>query len=218
MKERRTRGVALLLVTLLCACGSDGGVGGTGISTISGNVAIGGAAVTRTSADLEGITIGLRGTNLRTVTDTHGDFELEGEFDGEVTVEFTERDGTVNMLPLDVPLGGIVSLRNVRFARGAAMPDSIDLDFEATVVIDAVCDENAGMVQVADRGARPNAFTVDVTGAMYDSDAGCAIADPQCTDLLSRRVVRIVGNPLAGEIHASRVRLISCRAPGTRGR
>lgn len=220
MKLAKLRWMALCIAVLVCGCGVDGGVGGTGISTITGNVSIGGAgAETNTPSALEGIGVGIRGTGIRTSTDDRGAFELVGEFDGEVSLRFTERDGTVDDMPgVDVPSGGTVALLNVRFSRGRATPERIEVDFEATIAQNAVCDAGAPTVVVLDRNQR-NTYAVLLDGAAYSIDQGRCPSDttPACTELLAGRTVRISGTQANGAIHADRVRLVNCRLPGTGG-
>lgn len=198
--------------------GLDGGVGGTGISLISGNVA---PEADEAHAELQGIVVTVVGTEVHSETDEIGFFELEGAFDGDVTLEFREPDGTLNVLPLDVPSGGVVSLRDVRLAGGRASADRIDVDFEGIVGADAQCIESPQTVEVSDR-ALSNHFLVRLDDASYEFDARrCPdIAqqqrDAECADLQSQRTVRIVGVAGGDRLIAARsVRLVNCRTPGT---
>lgn len=218
--------VVALAALALASCGNgglgggglDGGVGGTGISLISGNVA---PETDMGADDVAGIRVTVLGTEIQTETDQEGFFALEGAFEGNITLEFEERDGTENMLPLDVPTGGIVSLRDVRLAAGRASVDSIEVDFEGIVAADAECDVGSQQVEVSDRGLS-NQFLVRLDGATFEFDARrCPdlaeeSREAACTDLLSRRTIRVVG--LLGDggaIDARSVRLVNCRAPGT---
>jgi hypothetical protein len=215
MTARRWRSLlAALVLASLLGCGADGGVGGTGISAISGNVTLEEGTGTGGRTDVEGIAVGIRGTSLSTSTNRLGWFELSGEFDGHVTVEFTERDGTINQIGVEVPSGGELSLRNIRLAQGQALAERIDVDFEAVVVAHAVCDGPLGTLEVSDRNSR-NAFPVLVNGATrYESSRGCP-EEPTCADLLFQRTLRVSGAQGNGVIQADRVRLIRCRPPGT---
>lgn len=219
MNHRRLGWLTLCVALILGGCGADGGVGGTGISTITGNVSIGAAAETNTTSDLEGIGVGIRGTDIRTATDKRGAFELVGEFDGQVSLQFTERDGTIDDMPgVDVPSGGVVALLNVRFSRGRATPERIEVDFNATIVQDAVCDGGTPTVVVLDRNQR-NTYGVLLDGASYSVDQlRCPEDTPAaCTELLAGRTLRISGTQSGGAIQANRVRLENCRLPGRSG-
>jgi hypothetical protein len=167
--------------------------------------------MTTTLADLR-VTVGIRGTNLSTATDTHGDYQLEGEFDGDVTVDFEERDGTLNMLPVEVPSGGTVGLRNVRFSQGLATPEQIDVRFEGFAVDDATCDADGGMVEVSDSR---NTFVVNFADTALESDDGCP-ATPQCSDVLHEFRLRVSGIQGEDGILANRVRMIICKPGGRR--
>jgi hypothetical protein len=120
------------------------------------------------------------------------------------------------MLPLDVPSGGFVSLKNVRLNRGQATPERIDVTFEAVVAADPVCDGEAGVIAVSDAEAR-NTFAVRLEGTAYESDAGCPDA-PVCEDLHRQFKVKIDGTQSAQGITAERIRLVICRTPGRAGR
>jgi hypothetical protein len=208
------RGTVLLLLASLLGCGADGGVGGTGISAISGNVTLGPIAAIEDPNDLEGIVVGIGGTTVNTETDRLGRFDLVGEFDGNVTVEFTERNGTVNRMAVDVPSGGELQLRNVRLSQGEARAERVEVDFEAAVTAPAVCDGPQGSLEVSDKDAR-NFFGVLVDAATrYESSRGCP-EEPSCEDLLATRTLRLLGTQRGGIVEAQRIRLIRCRPPGT---
>jgi hypothetical protein len=198
--------------------GLDGGVGGTGISSISGNVTA--ADDLAETMSLAGITVSLRGTELRTETDATGLFLLEGEFDGSMTLEFEEEDGTLNQLPVDVPSGGVLSLRNVRLGGGSASAERIEVNFEGRITADASCDGTPQALTVIDNKLS-NTFFVRVDGASYSFDARrCPDIDPEsgeadCTDLLEQRTVRIFGVSDEAGIAARSVRLVNCRIPGS---
>lgn len=207
--------IALLALAAVAGCGADGGVGGTGISTITGNVTLNAASHARVSTSVEGITVGVRGTDAHTLTDRRGEFTLSGEFDGDIIVEFTELDGTRNQLPLAVHPSWTFSLRNVRFDRGAATAERIDVDFEAIIAEDASCNDNGSNVLVSDREER-NTYVVLLDGADYEKDdVRCdGVETPGCPELIANRTVRILGTQSAGPIEATRVRLVNCRIPG----
>jgi len=217
MRRAWTHFLVVTAAALIAGCGTDGGVGGTGISTLTGNVSAG-SRVARVAGEIEGIDVSIRGTDLKTTTDAHGNFELEGSFDGAVTVDFRERDGTLSMLLARVPSGGIVSLRNVKFSQGQAWPEQIDVDFEATVSGDPVCTDGSSSISVRDRDPyTPNDFAVSVDGnTNFESDDGCP-ESPDCDDLARNFTVRVRGVQADDQIHADSVRLITCRTPG-RGR
>jgi hypothetical protein len=219
------RSIAAIALTALVGCGADGGVGGTGISTISGNVTVngGGAGWVARSAgladavDLEGIKVCVRGTSLCTLTDGRGNFTLEGEFAGEIELEFTERNGDTSRLPLDVPSGGIVSLTNVHLRLGQALADRIEVEFEALAVEDAVCDGDVGIVQVTDKGSR-GTFTVSVdedTRFVRDDARNCPDEEFDCSTMLRDRTLDVKGTQNGKVIDAVAVGLKNCRRPGT---
>jgi len=217
MSSRWIRWITLFSVIALSSCGgSDGGVGGTGISTITGNVAASGS----TTADIEelmGIVITIRGTEFRTMTDEHGNFTLEGEFDGQLTLDFRERDGSAAALPVEVPSAGLVSLRNVRFNLGQAEPDQIELTFEAHVISDPDCNDPAGSVEVSDTQSQTEFLLQIDANTQFESESGCP-PNAECSDLMQLTTIKIDGTLVDGDtIDANRIRLVTCRPPG-RGR
>ena len=76
------RRLATLVLAGVLGCATDGGVGGTGISTINGNLANGSTAAVsppaRRQSNHAGVTVRLQGMNIQSVTDDRGWFQLEG--------------------------------------------------------------------------------------------------------------------------------------------
>jgi hypothetical protein len=108
----------LLLALFLAGCASEGGVTGTGLSaSLAGNV-----SVTDQSGEVE-VSIDGR-DDLRAVTDADGNFEIEGEFAGDVTVEFVDSSTGERLgdLPLNVPPGSTTVLEKVVIAPGEEEP------------------------------------------------------------------------------------------------
>lgn len=213
----RCRGwLPVLVAAALLGCAiDDGGVGGTGISVIEGNVANGGAALISVSVaeDRGGIAVRVRGTPVETLTAADGFFRLEGEFSGFTTLEFVEPDATVNSMDLDVPAGGDVTLVNVRFDRvhRLAFSERIDVDFEAIAVEDAQCDGAAGLLRVTDRSGAANPFLLRITASTKLEEDDQPTAAPGCTDLTDGRILRVRGTLIESEVVADRIRLLRAR-------
>ena len=121
------RASALLLCAVLAGCAgggiaADGGPIGTGITaSVAGNVVAVVAssdAAQATALDLPAVTVSIDEVpGVETVTDTEGNFALDGDFAGEVTVRFRSGDveGTQRV---DVPTGALVVLADVVVAPG----------------------------------------------------------------------------------------------------
>ncbi len=216
MPSSMMRWLLLLGLAGLIGCGADGGVGGTGISSLSGNVALQSSVLER-AADLSGIIVGIRGTDLATETDRTGYFEIEGAFEGDVTVEFKELDGTVSALPVPVPSGGRMRLQNVHIGSGAALAERIYVTFLADVGSNAVCDGETGTLEVTDTSGN-HVFTIRVdAGTVYDRVSDRCPEAPTCNDLSGDRTkLKISGEQEGTVVQADAILLEKCGNPRSR--
>ena len=211
-------GLIAILAAILPGCATDGGVGGTGISVIDGNVASGSAVGVTAAAQVvpapAGIIVRLRGTDVETVTGADGGFRLEGDFSGLATVDFIAADHLANSLQLVVPAGGQVTLVNVRFdtPHQLALADAIQVDFEAVALANAACDGSQGTLQVRDRSDRANVFAVQLTAATKIEADDMPGATVLCSDIGDGQPLRIRGTDIGDTILAVRVRLLRSRA------
>lgn len=146
---------ALCLVLSVSGCATDGGVGGTGISTVQGNVVIEADQSATVRRDrppvlqdsLAGIIVREPMTGIEDETDENGDFRLEGAFPLEPELEFQPPGaGRAAILEgLVVPLGSTLILENVRISDDRALPDTVRVSMpEGRVVSDALCREDGG--------------------------------------------------------------------------
>lgn len=136
------RALTSVLMLVLAACGgggggfaSDGGVSGTGISAVTGNV----AAITGDDGVVAGISVTIAGTDLVAETDAGGFFSVSGEFDGPVTLVFARpADGLSVQVDVQVPAGGNLELADIVLdgASGEARPERREVSFRGR--IDAV--------------------------------------------------------------------------------
>lgn len=167
--------LAFALVALAMGCGggglglgiTDGGPVGTGIvASVSGNVvavedfdATDAASLESTASvetaplgdalNVDGIAVSLvEFPDVETTTDTDGNFNLEGEFDGSLTLRFRTQDIEADQ-QIEVPSGGTVVLSDIEIERDGAVADAgRQLDVR-------------GRVRTIDCGA--GRFTVEVT-------------------------------------------------------
>ncbi len=208
------------MVLPLGGCATDGGVGGTGISTLQGNLVDSGsgAASASAAARVEGVLVRLQGFPIQTLTGPDGWFRLEGQFSGPLTVEFVAPQEAPTAVPVFVPAGGEVTLVNVRLDHGLrqARPERIDIDFEAIAITDAVC-EPAGFLMVRDRSLDPHEIRIALSGATkIEEDNPTGEKSPNCQTLRAQFTLRIQGTETEGGIAASRIRIIR-RTPLGRG-
>lgn len=207
--------LGILALAGIFGCGADGGVGGTGISSLTGNVTLqtGPDFVATRSTTVGGIIVAIRGTDLSTMTDSAGYFEIHGSFEGSVTVEFTELDGTVSMLPVSVPSGSTVALRNIRFNQGLASAERIDVLFEGNVTGDAICMGGSGVAEVAEPRSGQT-FVVRVNSlTRYESRSPSCPEQPACEDIRPQRTLKISGRQNGDLIDAEMISFVRCRQP-----
>lgn len=189
----RAFAVVAALAAVQWSCSSDGGVGGTGISTLRGNVVASGEVVVRELS------------TLTEVTTTDGYFELQGEFDGDVTLEFRAESGAEPaVLTLAVGAGADVTLENVTLQAGEAVPERVFVE-RLTLTL-------AGPVQCAGGGGRLDA--VDARGRTFvvlldeGTQIGRNASAFSCEDLREGFVIKVRGTLQGEEILADRVEVV----------
>ena len=133
--------VLLLFLWGLAGCSSEGGVVGSGISSLQGNVievqlavedddaAADGEGAGASVGDLDTVLVSIDDTDLETLTDVDGFFSLDGDFSGAVTVRFKNPDDgeLFGTFPLDIAPGATVFLRDVEIR--------LDLDLDEPVIV-----------------------------------------------------------------------------------
>jgi hypothetical protein len=191
--------LALWLLLPLTACGSggggfsaDGGVSGTGISSVTGNV----TNVIGTDGNVAGIRVVVQGTDVETVTGEDGSFTLRGDFDGEVTVVFEVDDGRQARTTVDVPVGGTVDLEDVTVdpEQGEARPTRRTLTF--TGVVDDVDCDGSILTVVTERDGRRTTVRVRLGDAFVHDPAGVPVP---CDRVRVRDQAAVQGEILADD-------------------
>jgi len=133
--------VLILLLWGITGCSSEGGVVGSGISSLQGNVidvqlaveddaaAADGEGAGGLEGDLDTVLVSIDETDLETLTDVDGFFSLDGSFSGAVTVRFRNPDDgeLLGTFPLDIAPGATVFLRDVEIR--------LDLDLDDSVIV-----------------------------------------------------------------------------------
>lgn len=157
--------LALLLLFLsVIGCSSEGGVVGTGISSLQGNVidvqldggtsGFGGGS--GGSAGTVPVLVSIDGTELETTTDVDGYFALSGALSGAVTVRFSDLQNRelLGTLVVEIAPGATVFLRDVEIRR--------DLEIEQPVIVGEPLHLNlAGTLSDVDCGGGTVAVTTD---------------------------------------------------------
>ncbi len=187
--------LVLLLPAVLTSCGgggglgADGGVSGSGLSSVTGNV----TEIAGANDDVGGIRVLVQGTDVETLTDDDGSFTLTGEFDGPVTVVFELDDGGRAETMVEVPTGGNVDLEDITVdpEEEEARPTRQIVTFSG-VVQEADCAADTLLV-VAGDDAQQTRFSVRLDDAFVHDAAGAPIA---CADIRPRDEARVQGEVL----------------------
>jgi hypothetical protein len=192
----------LLACVALAGCASEGGVTGTGVSAISGNVVLVSAQSAPAAAPI--LPFPIRVTiaefpGIADTTDADGTFQLEGAFAGAVTLQFANAaDGAeIGPLPLEVPAGSQTVLENIEIHTTAPPPDRVRPAavrlFDVFGRVDLVeCNaDGTGTLLVTDDGRPPRQFMMSLTA---DTDITTSGGEPlTCADIHRRGSVRVEG-------------------------
>lgn len=219
------RGVCLLALAVLAACGaaSEGGVTGTGISAISGNV----SAVRELGALGQDAALPFpihvaiaEFPALDTTTDEAGAFQLRGAFSGAITLRFSNADdrGAIGELALEIPLGSQTVLENIEIRTAAPPPERVQpqavLQFDAFGRVDVVecAADGSGVLLLTDQGRPSRQFMASLTA---DTEIVARNGTPlTCADLRPGAPVSVTGIVRRGDrtIIARRV-VVAARPP-----
>lgn len=199
-----------IVLLILTGCASDGGVGGTGIATIRGNVLdpeltslrqVGGAG-----ASAAGIMVRVRNTTVADETDELGFFELSGAIAGEITIDFLRDNHPVAAAEgVIVPVDAEITLKDVTLTDSVAEPEEIELDNVIAIVVAApVCNEDgSGSFMLRDEGGLT--FALALTPATVITDTR---GDLTCADVTEESEVKFRGVQESGSIIATDVRVL----------
>lgn len=210
-------GLCAALGTLSACATSDGGVGGTGIATVRGNVLdpeLTSATlrqVAGNSASAAGIVVRVRDTSVTDETDELGFFELSGAIAGEITIDFVRDNHPVAAAEgLIVPADAEITLNDVTLLDSLAAPESIDVDNVIAILVAApICNpDDGGSFLLRDDGGLT--FAVNVTPDTVIRDTRGAVA---CGDVTEDSQVKFRGAQESGNITASDVRVLKLGRP-----
>jgi hypothetical protein len=210
--------LCVLLGTVASCATSDGGVGGTGIATVRGNVLdpelvhnlqnVGG-----NGASAAGIVVRVRDTSVSDETDDLGFFELAGEIAGEITIDFVRDDHPIAATqPVVVPVDAEVTLKDITLLDDVAAPDVIELDnVIATVIAPPRCEpDGSGSFLLRDDGGFTFAVTITVDTVLTDTRGTIA-----CAEVTEESQVKFRGFQENAEVTASDLRVLKLGRPAT---
>jgi hypothetical protein len=207
-----------LLGTLTSCATSDGGVGGTGIATVRGNVLDpeleqSFESVAGNGASAAGIMVQVRDTLVSDETDALGYFELSGEIAGEITIDFLRDNHPVAAAEgVLVPVDAEVTLKDIALLDQVAAPEVIEIDnVIATAVAAPLCEaDGSGSFLLRDDGGFT--FAVAITADTVLTDTRGTIT---CADVTEDSEVKFRGVQEDGDITASDLRVLKRGRPIT---
>ena len=217
--------LAVSIAVAVAGCSSsEGGVTGTGLTAINGNVvAISDDGSSRLD---EALPFPVRVTiaqlpALAASTDADGAFALVGEFSGAVTLQFSnaETGAALGPLPLEIPAGSQTVLENVEIHTSAPESERVRpravLQFDVFARVDFVeCRaDGTGTLLITDDARRPRQYMVAL---VEDTDIVSADAAPlTCADVRRGVRARIAGLVRRADqtLIASTVELTARRPP-----
>jgi hypothetical protein len=168
---RLLRLAALLLLAAIAGC-AEGGVTGTGIASVSGNIVqiSDMAAVTAALPFAVRVTVEQQPSATAT-TDADGTFTVRGGFSGAVTLQFSNADdgSPIGPLSLEVPVGSSTVLENIEIRTGAPLAERVrpravrQLDVFGRLDMIECADDGTGTVLVSDAGRPSRQFLATLT-------------------------------------------------------
>jgi hypothetical protein len=183
----------LLPIIALIGC-ADGGPVGTGISgaSISGNV-----IEVSNSTSVSGVEVSVDEVpGVATTTDDQGDFQLTGDFSGNLTLRFQPPQQSAATLSIEMPAGGELGLNDIQIRSGMAQVGNIELRkfFGVVAFVDCTPDSTGGAeIGVDDHRAMmgPHQFLVRVSAEAVILDReGNALT---CADIKPRAQISVAG-------------------------
>lgn len=217
MSRRFLSGLSAIVIALAGCATSDGGVGGTGIATVRGNVLdpellpVSRLQVGGLGASAAGIMVQVRGTSVSDETDELGFFELSGAIAGEITIDFVRDNHPVAVAErVIVPVDAEITLKDVALIDTVAAPESIELDNVIAIVTDPPsCNpDDTGSFSLRDDGGL--SFTVQVTPDTVITDTRGDIA---CDEVTEESEVKFRGVQEDGSMIASDLRVLKRGRP-----
>lgn len=189
----------LACVALLGCASSEGGVTGTGVTAISGNIVQVSDQAPEAAALPFPIRISIVEAPGISTTTEDGTFELSGSFSGSLTLNFANAiDGTeIGPLPLEIPAGSQTVLENIEIRLDAPVVDRVRpqavRQFDVFGRVDMVeCnDEGGGVLLIGvDGKARLQVLATLTTDTQIVNRRGATLA---CADIARGADVRVEG-------------------------
>jgi len=193
---------ALVVLAIVAGCASEGGVTGTGIASVSGNI----VQISRTAAVTAALPFAVRVTveqqpSATATTDADGTFTVRGAFSGAITLQFSNADdgSPIGPLPLEVPVGSSTVLENIEILTSAPVGERVrpravrQLDVFGRLDMTECAGDGTGTVLVSDSGRPARQFLATLTAdTLIHGRAGGTLTCAQLS-ALHRPEVRVEG-------------------------
>jgi hypothetical protein len=140
---RRFRRLTIFGLIFVYSCGAiDGGSRGTGITSILQGSVASVQTASNPESSVEGLSVVVQHHSAHAMTNSGGEFVLQGSFDGHLTALFSRSTDKVRArLPIYLPSGGTMTLNGVHIdsTTATATVDSATIDFVGQITqIDCV--------------------------------------------------------------------------------
>ena len=184
-----------LLLLAIWSCGAiDGGSRGTGITaTVQGAVqSVQGVAGQDSS--VEGIRASIQGHQAKSVTNSSGLFQVQGQFSGHLTVLFRRKsDGLRASLPIYLPSAGSLTLNGVSIdgTSGAVTYDSANVDFLGVITGVDCTGQTLTMLSARRPAGNMDYYIVDLSNSSITNSQGNPVA---CSALENGQTAHVQGS------------------------
>jgi hypothetical protein len=191
---RRCRRLTLLVLLVLWSCGAiDGGDRGSGITaTVQGAV----QAVQSSSgqgSSVQGIRASVKGHGAKSVTDSTGTFQVQGQFSGHLTVLFTRKsDGLRATLSVYLPSSGILTLNGVSIdaTNGTVTVASANVDFLGLITQVDCAGQTLTMLSAKRPAGDTDQYVVDLSNSTITDSQGKPVS---CLAVQSGQTAHVQG-------------------------
>jgi len=141
----------------------------------------------------EGIRASIKGHPAKSVTDSTGVFQVQGQFSGHLMVLFTRKsDGLRATLSVYLPSAGILTLNgvNIDTASGTATPESANVDFLGVMTEIDCTGQTLTMLSAKRPAGNMDPYTVDLSDSSITDSQGNPVP---CSSLQSGQTAHVQG-------------------------
>ena len=181
----------LLLVTWSCGA-IDGGSRGTGITaTVQGTVQTA-QGPSGQGSSVDGIRASIQGHQAKSVTDSSGVFQVQGQFSGHLNVLFRRKsDGLRASLPIYLPSAGTLTLNGVGIeASGTVTVASAGVDFLGVITEADCAGQRLTMLSAKRPAGNMDQYVIDLSNSSIVDSQGNPVS---CSALQDGQTAHVQG-------------------------